>query len=73
MDHPDGNAASAWEKLKNKCEIVSAPSRVKLDKQFRELTLKKGHDPEVWIIELEDICLMIWVQAFQKINSRFMY
>ena len=54
-DYPDGNAASAWEKLKNKYEPVSAPSMVKLDKQFRELTLKKGQDPEVWITELEDI------------------
>ena len=54
-DYPDGNAASAWEKLKNKYEPVSAPSIVKLDRQFRELTLKKGQDPEVWITELEDI------------------
>jgi hypothetical protein len=40
-DHPDGNAASAWEKLKNKYEPVSAPTLVKLEKQFRELSLKK--------------------------------
>jgi hypothetical protein len=25
-DHPDGNAASAWERLKNKYEPVSAPT-----------------------------------------------
>jgi gag-polypeptide of LTR copia-type len=54
-DYPDGNAAVAWEKLKNKYEPVSAPSMVKLDKQFRELPHKKSQDPEVWIIELEDI------------------
>jgi hypothetical protein len=29
---------------------------VKLEKQFRELSLKKGHDPEVWITELEVLC-----------------
>ena len=40
-DYPDGNAASAWEKLKNKYEPVSAPSMVKLDKQFRELTQER--------------------------------
>jgi gag-polypeptide of LTR copia-type len=55
--YPDGNAASAWEKLKNKYEPVSAPSMVKLDKQFRKLTLNKGQDPKVWIIELEDTCV----------------
>jgi gag-polypeptide of LTR copia-type len=58
-DYPVGNAASAWEKLKNKYEPVSAPSMVKLDKQFRELTLKKGQNPEVWITELEDICVRL--------------
>jgi len=46
-DHPDGNAAAAWEKLKNKYEPVSAPTLVKLEKQFRELSLKKGQDPEI--------------------------
>ncbi len=44
-----------WDKLKNKYEPVSVLSMVKLDKQFRELTLKKGQDPEIWITELEDI------------------
>jgi hypothetical protein len=28
---------------------------VKLEKQFRELLLKKDLDPEVWITELEDL------------------
>jgi hypothetical protein len=41
-DYSDGNAAAAWEKLKNKYEPVSAPTLVKLEKQFRELSLKKG-------------------------------
>ena len=54
-DYPDGNAALAWERLKNKYEPISAPSLVKLEKQFRGLALKKGQDPEVWITELEDL------------------
>jgi gag-polypeptide of LTR copia-type len=54
-DYPDGNAVVAWEKLKNKYEPISAPSMFKLDKQFREFSLKKSQDPEVWITELEDI------------------
>jgi hypothetical protein len=28
---------------------------VKLEKQFRQLSLKNGQDPEVWITELEDL------------------
>jgi gag-polypeptide of LTR copia-type len=54
-EYPDGNAATAWERLKNKFEPISAPSMVKLEKQFRALSLKKGEDPEVWITELEDL------------------
>jgi hypothetical protein len=28
---------------------------IKLEKQFKGLSLKKGEDPEVWITELEDL------------------
>jgi hypothetical protein len=38
-----------------KYEPVSVPSVVKLEKEFRELSLKKGQDPEIWITELEDL------------------
>jgi hypothetical protein len=48
-EYPDGNAAIAWERLKKKYEPISAPSLVKLEKQFRELSLKKGQDPEIGI------------------------
>jgi gag-polypeptide of LTR copia-type/Zinc knuckle len=58
-DHPGGNAAIAWDKLKNKYKPMSAPSMVKLDKQFRDSVLKKGEDPEVWITQLEDICVRL--------------
>jgi hypothetical protein len=54
-DYPDGNAAFAWERLKKKYEPISAPSLVKLEKQFGELSLKKGQNPEIWITELEDL------------------
>jgi hypothetical protein len=46
-DYSDGNVAIAWERLKNTYEPVSAPSMVKLEKQFRKLSLKKGQDPEI--------------------------
>jgi hypothetical protein len=32
-DDADGNAATAWERLKNKYEPISVPSMVKFDKQ----------------------------------------
>jgi gag-polypeptide of LTR copia-type/Zinc knuckle len=71
-DYPDGNAAVAWEKLKDKYEPVSAPSMVKLDKQFRELSLKKSQDPEVWITELEDICVRLDDMGSSISENQFM-
>jgi hypothetical protein len=46
-DYPDGNAAIAWERFKKKYEPIYAPSLVKLENQFRELSLKKGQDSEI--------------------------
>jgi DNA-binding cell septation regulator SpoVG len=66
-DYPDGNAALAWERLKNKYEPISAPSLVKLEKQFRELSLMKDEDPEVWITHLED--LRVRLEAMDSIIS----
>jgi hypothetical protein len=53
-DYADGNVNIAWERLKNKFEPSSAPLLVKLEKQFRQCSLKKGQDPNIWITELED-------------------
>jgi hypothetical protein len=36
---------------------MSPLSIVMLDKQFRDSVLKKGEDPEVWITQLEDLCV----------------
>jgi hypothetical protein len=41
-DYPDSNVAIAWERLKYKYEPILAPSLVKVEKQFRELSLNKG-------------------------------
>jgi hypothetical protein len=65
-DYPDGNALNSWEELKNKYEPVSAPSMIKLDKQFRYSSLKKYQDPEVWITKLEDYCVRL-----HDMSSRF--
>jgi hypothetical protein len=56
-DYPDVNAVDTWEYLKNKYEPVSASPMVKLDKRFRDSSLKRGQDHEVFIT---------WVQEFQK-------
>jgi hypothetical protein len=53
-DYADGNARMAGGRLKNKFEPSSAPSLIKLEKQFRQCSLKKGQDPDIWITELED-------------------
>jgi hypothetical protein len=51
--------AIVWDKLNNKYKPMSAPSMVKLDKQFRNSVLKKYEDPEVWVMQLEDICFRL--------------
>jgi hypothetical protein len=65
-DYPDENVLNSWEELKNKYEPVSAPSMVKLDKQFRDSSLKKDQDPEVWITKLKDYCVRL-----NDMSSRF--
>ena len=40
---------------------------MKLEKQFRELSLKKDEDPEVWITQLED--LRVRLEAMDSIIS----
>jgi gag-polypeptide of LTR copia-type len=71
-DYPDGNATTAWEKLKNKYEPTSAPSMVKLDKQFRDSSLKKGEVPETWITQLEDISVRLEEMGLEISEKQFM-
>jgi hypothetical protein len=47
IDYTNGNASMSWERLKNKFELSSAPSLFKLEKQFRQCSLKKGQDPDI--------------------------
>jgi hypothetical protein len=64
-DYPDGNAAIA-------CEPISAPSLVKLEKQFRELSIKKGQDPEIWITESEDLRVILEAMGSRISENQFM-
>jgi hypothetical protein len=71
-DYPDGNAAIAWERIKKKYEPISAPSLVNLEKQFRELSLKKGQDPEIWITESEDLRVRLEAMGSSISENQFM-
>jgi gag-polypeptide of LTR copia-type len=45
---------------------------VKLEKQFRELSLKRGQDPETWITELEDLCVRLETMESCIVENQFM-
>jgi hypothetical protein len=71
-DYSDGNVAIAWKRLKKKYEPICAPFLVKLEKQFRELSLKKGQDPEIWITELEDLSIRLEAMGSSISENQFM-
>jgi hypothetical protein len=71
-DYSDGKDAIEWERLKNKYDSISAPSLVKLEKQFRELSLKKGQDPEIWSTELEDLRVRLKAMGSSISENQFM-
>jgi Reverse transcriptase (RNA-dependent DNA polymerase)/gag-polypeptide of LTR copia-type/Zinc knuckle len=70
-DFVDGNASMAWDRLRNKFEPQSAPSLVKMEKQFRQCALKKGQDPDVWITELEDYRMKLDELGSSISNNQF--
>jgi hypothetical protein len=72
INYPDGNGAISWERIRSKYEPVSTPSMVELEKQYRDLSLKKGQDPEVWITELEDLRDKFENMASCIIENQFM-
>jgi hypothetical protein len=45
---------------------------VKLEKQFRELSLKKGQDPEIWITESEDQSVRLESMGSSISENQFM-
>ena len=55
-DYEDGLASMAWKRLEAKYASKTAPTLVKLMKQFANCRLKdKEHDPDEWITELEEL------------------
>ena len=52
----DGDACLAWKRLNDKYESKSAPSRLKLKKEFNNSKLQNlKEDPDVWLTKLEDL------------------
>ena len=55
-DLKDGCALTAWTRLNDKYESKSAPSRLKLKKEFNTSKLENARsDPDVWLTKLEDL------------------
>jgi hypothetical protein len=46
---------------------------VKLEKQFREFSLKKGQDPKIWITELEDLCVKLETMGSCITENQFIF
>jgi hypothetical protein len=51
----DGNGHIAWTRLSAKYAPKTAPSMVKLEREFRASKLKRGKDPDEWITYLEEL------------------
>ncbi len=55
-DQPDGNCKLAWDRLVHKYAPKTAPSFIKLKKDFANSKLKSvDADPEQWLTELESL------------------
>jgi Zinc knuckle len=68
----DGSAALGWEKLRKKCDPVSALSLVKTERILRDSTLGKNEDPEVWINSLEDQQIALDVRGSSMTEDQLM-
>ena len=58
VENIDGDVALAFKRLREKSQLKTTPSYVRLNKQFVNTGLEsKDHDPEVFLTELEAIVL----------------
>ena len=71
-DYTEGNAAMAWERLKNKYEPTSAPSLVKTERLFRQSSLSKNEDPDAWITTLEEFRMKLEDMGSAMTDDQFM-
>jgi gag-polypeptide of LTR copia-type len=63
--------ALAWEKLKKKYDPISSLTLVKIERMFRESRLGKNEDPEVWINNLEDLCIKLETMGSYMTDDQF--
>ena len=54
-NYKNGHAKLAWDNLKRRYAPNTAPSLLKLKKEFNNKKLKIDEDPDIWIDELEEI------------------
>ena len=55
-DYPEGNCNMAWSRLTAKYALRTAPSLLKLKREFNNSSLKNVQkDPDVWISKLESL------------------
>ena len=56
---PNGDSTLAYKKLREKYAPVTAPSYIRLQRQFRNTEFKRGTDPDIFIVQLETIRIMM--------------
>jgi gag-polypeptide of LTR copia-type len=57
--------------LKKKYDPVSAPSLVKAERKVRESRLGKNEDLEIWINNLEDLCINLETMGSSMTDDQF--
>ena len=68
-----GDARLAWSRLQNKYATKSAPSLMALKKEFVNSRLaSKRDDPDIWIVNLEDIRIRMELQGSTMSDMDFM-
>jgi hypothetical protein len=56
---PGGDLLLAFTRLKTKFEPGNTPQLMKLTKEFHSKTLAKNQDPDIFITELEALCMKL--------------
>ncbi len=52
---PNGDARIAWIALKERYQVENAASKVELKRQFTEMLLKRGQNPDEWFLKLDHL------------------
>jgi hypothetical protein len=71
-DYTEGNAAMAWERLKNKYEPISAPSLLKTERMFRQSSFCKNEDKDSWITTLGEFRMKLEEMGSIMTDDQFM-